>query len=216
MREALPAKSPGRFAPAHPELSAQIAFARAVQSLPRTAEKRIAMRASDCSFCGIPALPLEVRGRVMLNARQREQCRAIAAALDAGDQRPWLKAGAELVSRSEGLDLGHMRAHVIAGGGGGRARVEGGRGSESEWFKTSGGPPRVETEFHDLDHWATDDDQDGDGDDGDEVETVPCQVCNGAGKDVTGRVCQACNGTGVAPDDDDREDDDDDGEFKED
>ena len=42
---------------AHPELSAQIAFARAVQSLPRTAEKYSYAR-QRLQFCGIPALPL--------------------------------------------------------------------------------------------------------------------------------------------------------------
>ena len=139
----------------------------------------------------------------MLNARQREQCRAIAAALDAGDQRPWLKAAPSLSVEAKGL-IWDMRAHVIAAGG--RASKAGAVLNQSGSKPPR--PPRVETEFHDLDHWATDDDQDGDGDDGDEAETVPCQVCNGAGKDVTGRVCQACNGTGVAPDDDKPDDDD--------
>ena len=41
----------------HPELTSQIAFARAVQALPRTAEKYGYAR-QRLQFCGIPALPL--------------------------------------------------------------------------------------------------------------------------------------------------------------
>jgi hypothetical protein len=42
---------------AHPELSAQIAFARAVQALPRTADRYHFAR-QRLQFCGIPSLPL--------------------------------------------------------------------------------------------------------------------------------------------------------------
>ena len=42
---------------ANPQLSPQIAFARAVQALPRTAEKYSYAR-QRLQFCGIPALPL--------------------------------------------------------------------------------------------------------------------------------------------------------------
>lgn len=42
---------------AHPELSAQIAFARAVTALPRTADKYQAAR-QRLMFAGYPALPL--------------------------------------------------------------------------------------------------------------------------------------------------------------
>ena len=144
----------------------------------------------------------------MLNARQREQCRAIAAALDAGDQRPWLKAAPSLSVEAKGL-IWDMRAHVIAAGG--RASKAGAVLNQSGSKPPR--PPRVETEFRDLDYWA-DDDQDDGGDDGDEAETVPCQVCNGRGRDTAGNVCAVCNGSGVAPLDDDNEDDDD--EFKDD
>ena len=49
-----------------------------------------------------------------------------------------------------------------------------------------------------------------DGDDGDDAETVPCQACNGRGKDAAGNRCAACDGSGKVPLDDDDEDDDDD------
>ena len=42
---------------AHPELSAQIAFARAVQALPRTADKYQGAR-QRLQWAGFPALPL--------------------------------------------------------------------------------------------------------------------------------------------------------------
>lgn len=41
----------------HPELSSQIAFARAVTSLPRTADKYQAAR-QRLQWAGVPALPL--------------------------------------------------------------------------------------------------------------------------------------------------------------
>jgi hypothetical protein len=42
---------------AHPELSAQIAFARAVQALPKTADRYQYAR-QRLQYAGIPALPL--------------------------------------------------------------------------------------------------------------------------------------------------------------
>jgi hypothetical protein len=41
----------------HPELSAQVAYARAVQSLPRTSDKYQGAR-QRLMFAGVPALPL--------------------------------------------------------------------------------------------------------------------------------------------------------------
>jgi hypothetical protein len=41
----------------HPELSAQIAYARAVQALPRTADKYQGVR-QRLQWAGVPALPL--------------------------------------------------------------------------------------------------------------------------------------------------------------
>ena len=143
----------------------------------------------------------------MLTSRERERCRAIAQALDRHDMGPWRKAEASLSVEAKGA-IWDFRQHVIE------------RGAQAgKVFVTptkTPRPPRVETEFRDLDHWASDDDQDGDGDDDDEAETVPCSACNGAGKDVTGRVCEACGGSGrVTPDDEDDEEKDDEREDEE-
>jgi hypothetical protein len=135
----------------------------------------------------------------MLTDRQREKCREIAAALDRHDQGPWLKAEPSLGPEARGL-IWDLRAHVVAAGG--RAAKAAGIFAQSA--------QKTELRLDDLDHWASDDDQDGDGDDDDTADTVPCQACNGAGKDVTGRVCQACNGSGKVSPNDGEEDDDDD------
>ena len=90
-----------------------------------------------------------------------------------------------------------------------QAQVERGHKKPLDQESGPGVSKRDVAAMHDLDYWSdSEPEPDDDGDGGDDAETVPCQVCNGAGKDVTGRVCAACGGTGVAPDDDKPDDDD--------
>jgi hypothetical protein len=139
----------------------------------------------------------------MLTSAQREKCRAIAQALDAGDLQPWRRAEASLSPAEKGLvwDLRQRQAQA--------------RQVSPQSAGKPPRPPRVETELRldDLDHWASDDDQD-DGDDDDDGEVLPCGACNGRGKDAAGNRCSVCNGSGkVTPSDgDENEDETDDDE----
>ena len=140
----------------------------------------------------------------MLTAAQKSRCRELAQALDAGDFAAYKRAEPSLTPEMKG-EVWDMRAHVIAAGG--RASKAGAVLNQSGSKPPR--PPRVETELHDLDYWATDDDQDDGGDDDGDGDVTPCPACNGRGKDSAGNRCEACEGTGKAPLDDDREDDDD-------
>jgi hypothetical protein len=141
----------------------------------------------------------------MLTTAQRERCRRIAEALDAGDLSPWRKAEGRMNADEKGAVWDLRRSVVAVGQREAAARP----GVRTVAVRTS----RIEAELlsRDLDFWLDnaepDDDQDGDGDE--EQETKLCPACGGKGRDHSGDTCSRCGGSGRLPLDD--LDDDDDG-----
>jgi hypothetical protein len=142
----------------------------------------------------------------MLTSAQREKCRRIAAALDRGDQGPWLRAEASL-GPVEKAEIWSMRRHVKAM-------------AEQQHAKAPSIARRLEvaamrsTRMDDLDFWSddapgVDDDDDIDDDAPPEPEDDPmsqttkiCMNCRGLGRSKDGSVCDVCDGTGRVPMDD--------------
>jgi hypothetical protein len=141
----------------------------------------------------------------MLTDRQRARCRELAAALDSGDQRPWLRAEASLSVAEKGA-VWDARAHVVAAGG--RGRKKNPEPNSAQGFRERDIAMTSAT-VADLDYWSDtepDEPDDDDDDDGD----VPCAACDGRGEDEAGNTCTVCGGSGkVAPGDSDDEEDDD-------
>lgn len=140
----------------------------------------------------------------MLTAAQRAKCRVIAAALDAGDQRPWLKAEPSLSVAEKGA-VWDARAHVSTGG---RGKTAGNLTTDSR----EGLPKRdigmTSAGVADLDYWSDTDDAPIDDDVPDDEPT--CGACRGSGRDTSGGKCVICGGRGRIPAEDQPDDGDDD------
>ena len=139
----------------------------------------------------------------MLKAAQRERCRVIAAALDAGDLQPWRRAEALLSPAEKGL-VWDLRKHVQAQA----ARVAQ-AGAVIPTVGKTPRPARIEASL-DLDYWSdTDDPPDDDPDDELTLTTKTCDNCRGSGVASDGTRCARCGGSGRIPIDPDDDPDDD-------
>jgi hypothetical protein len=145
-----------------------------------------------------------------MTAAEKGRCAVIATALDAGDQRPWLRAEPSLSVAQKAL-IWDLRAHVVAAGG---------RGKKNLRMNSCEGLPKrdigmTSATVADLDFWSDEPDAPGD-DPGDELDlkTKVCDNCRGLGLTSDGVRCQKCNGSGRVPRDDVDDGEEDDDEFE--
>jgi hypothetical protein len=156
----------------------------------------------------------------MLTSRQREECRRIAEALDAGNQSVWLRAEASLSAEQKALIWDQRQEQVARGAQCQRRVLPMGNIPQNGAVKNLGTnvpTPENEALARDLDNW---DDEPGltfhggTPDDDDDSDDTLCGACHGTGRDVAGNVCRVCKGTGKAlnededVDDEQREDED--------